>query len=255
MGQCSASTPQRTPGGPLVLSVVRTAAWGLGAEEDVWQVEVLGSATVKDLKAKIEELYDVPQQTQKLSLGSGTSDPALDDGWQAENLAGKRVYLNPVPLDVGFAGSPDQEEAYAGMAAALFSAAQEAQQTDQALAESLRGVTYKVHFKRPQDAGGSAAGKQITLELDALALVGDVQQMVEVEMFGAVDTEPAYLVLEGAHLPPQIPLFHAGIEEGTTVLVAKERPLSEAEQLLTLLAADGDLPTQQPAHHAATAAT
>merc|ERR550539_1133598 len=94
-----------------------------------------------------------------------------------------------------------------------------------ALEESLQGVQYKVNFERPTDAGGSAAGKKITLTLDALALVGDVQQMVEVELFGKAGTEPVFLVFEQQLLTADVPIFHCGIQEnGKTVTVAKEQP-------------------------------
>jgi len=237
-----------------VLSVVRTPAWGLGAEEDVWQVEVPATATVADLKAKIEELYEVPIQAQQLALASGApAEAALSGDAKAETLEGKKVYLDPAPsgtmeaaMDPLFGGlmpggSPDEEAAFAGMAEALMGAAQEAQEVDQALMESLQGVTYKVNFERPSDVGGCAAGKKVQLDLDALALAGDVQQMVEVELFGAVDKEPVFLVFEGRPLMPQIPLFHAGIEDGKTVVVAKERPPpTEEEQLLSMLGGGTD---------------
>ncbi|CAK0807351.1 unnamed protein product [Prorocentrum cordatum] len=79
-----------------------------------------------------------------------------------------------------------------------------------ALEESLKGVSYTVHFERPRDAGGSAAGKKVSLTFDALSLVGDVQQVVELELFGAAGKEPAFLLLDGASLPPHLPLHLAG---------------------------------------------
>lgn len=252
---CRGPAPTRTPGGPLVLTVVRTANWGLGSEEDAWQVEILGTAKVGELKAKIEDLYDVPQQLQRLSLGNGASDTPLESESQVEELAGKRVYLNPASLpdlmsrlpdlmqQAGL-GAPPPEAAAAlkSMTEALMGAAQEAQQTDQALRESLQGVTYKVTFERPQDVGGSAAGKRISLDLDAVAQVQVVQQMVEVEMFGAIGAEPAFLLFQGMPLPPHISLYQLGIDDGKTVVVSKERPPNPAEQLLGMLAAVGGNP-------------
>ncbi|CAK0807352.1 unnamed protein product, partial [Prorocentrum cordatum] len=103
-----------------------------------------------------------------------------------------------------------------------------------ALEESLKGVSYTVHFERPRDAGGSAAGKKVSLTFDALSLVGDVQQVVELELFGAAGKEPAFLLLDGASLPPHLPLHLAGVDEsGKTITVAKERPPpTDEEQLL-----------------------
>jgi len=220
----------------------------MGSEEDVWQVEVpSGTATVRELKAKIEELYDVPQQMQRLSVGDTASDTALEEEMQVEALAGKRLYLNPAVSEMlGGLGLPAEAgRALEGMAEAFMGAAREAQQTEEALRESLEGVTYKVTFERPQNSGGSAAGKKVQLDLDALAQVEVVQQMVEVELFGATGAEPAFLMFEGSPLPPFISLFHAGVVDGKTVVVSKERPPHPAEQLLGLLAAAGGHPAGQ----------
>jgi len=230
---------RRAPGDPLVLAVVRTAKWGLGTEEDLWQVEVPGTATVAELKAKISELYDVPPAMQKLSLGMGDSDPALADGTIAEELLGKRVFLNPAPIgDLlgGLGAPPEAQAAITNMTNALMGAAQEMQETDQAMRESLEGVTYKVTFERPQAAGGKAAGKKVQLEIAALAQMDTVQQMVEVEMFGAVGAEPAFLVFQGIPLPPFVTPYDAQMD-GKAVIVSKERPPNPGEQLLGMLAA------------------
>lgn len=228
----------------MVLTIVRSANWGLGTEEDIWQVEILGTATVCELKAKIEELYEVPQQLQRLSLGTAEADPALEDSSEVESLAGKRVHLHPVsfPDLLGGFGSPSPEAAAAisGMTQAIMGAAQEAQETEQALRESLCGVKYKVIVVRPQEAGGQAAGKRVTLELDALAQIQTVQNIVEVELFGAIGVEPAFLMFQDAPLPPHIALFHAGIDDGKLIVVSREPPPHPAEQLLGMLAAMGD---------------
>lgn len=244
---CQRGSGTRAPGAPIVLSVVRTTDWGLGPEEDVWQVEVAAAATVADLKAKIEELYDVPVHAQLLRQAGGPGageGPSLEDTVAVETLP-SRLYLYPTPMSMGLGAglggesSPEEEAAMAGMAEALMGAVQEAEEVDQALMESLQGVTYKVTFERPQEAGGQAAGKKVRLDLDALALVGDVQQMVEVEMFGEVGKEPAFLVFEGRLMPPPAPLFHVGIEDGKTVVVAKERPPPTEEDMLMAGLMDG----------------
>jgi len=230
-------TPAR-PGGPRVVSVVRSSAWGLGAEEDVWPVEILGTATLAELKVKIEELYEVPVQVQKLTRASDPSTPALEDNVKVETLEHQRVYLLPAMFTLGELGmpSPEQQSAFAGMAQAFLGPLQESMEVNAAMQESLKDVTYKVHFQRPREAGGRAAGKTITLNVDALALVGTVQEMVEVEFFGATGAEPTFLTLEGRLLPPYAPLHYASVEDGKTVTVAKERPpLNEQEQLLSNL--------------------
>mmetsp|Transcript_126178 Transcript_126178/g.356829 ORF Transcript_126178/g.356829 Transcript_126178/m.356829 type:complete len:267 (-) Transcript_126178:291-1091(-) len=131
---------------------------------------------------------------------------------------------------------PQDQAAFAGMAQAFLAPLQEGIEVRAALEESLRDVTYRVHFQRPREAGGRGAGKKVTLSLDALALVGTVQEMVEVELYGATGAEPTFLILDGRLLPPYAPLHHAGVEDGKTVTVAKERPpLNQQEQLLSTL--------------------
>jgi len=219
MGAMCSAPGATQSGGANVLSVVRSAAWGLGGEEDVWQVEVLPTTTIAELRVKIEELYEVPRDMQKLCRTDAPTEPGLEDGVQVSSLNGQRLSLLP--------NGPSQEDdkddtAFADMM--LLGADQENMEVNQAMEESLRGVTYKVSFERPGDAGGQAAGKTISMDLDALALVGDVQQMVEVELFGGVDKEPAFFVFEGAPLPAHAPIHFCGIENGKTIVVAKELP-------------------------------
>lgn len=235
-----------------MLTVIRTANWGMGSEEDALQVEVLGTATVKELKSKIEELYEVPQQMQRLSLGREAAEAALEEVSTCEALVGKRVYLQPATMadlmgslpdllqQAGLpAPPPEAQAAMASMTEAMLGAAQEAQLTNQALRESLEGVKYAVTFERPREAGGAAAGQRVMLQLDALAKLGAVQQLVEVELFGAAGKEPAFLLFCGLPVPLQACLFDLGIDDGKTVVVSKERPPHPAEQLLGLLSSAG----------------
>lgn len=214
----------------MMVSVVRTTAWGMGQEDDVWPVELAAGATVAELKAKIEELYDVPVHEQKLANSGDAEAPALDDGSRVSAaLQGQRIYLQP-------AFAEDMEQ----LAAGFFAAAQENMEMSAAVVESLQGVSYKVHFHRPETAGGQAAGKRVTLTLDALSVVGDVQQIVEMELFGTTGSEPAFLVFEGNLLPEHLTIYHCGLEDGKTVEVVKDRPPpSEAEQLMGSLLAAG----------------
>lgn len=222
----------------MLIPVVRSSAWGLGEDEDKWDVEVPAGSSVADLKAQIELLYEVPRQMQKLSRSNMMDGAAIEDTVKVETLGKAKIYLHPIDsFDVlggagglGAPSSPEEQEAMQEMAAAMMGAVQENMETAMALEESLRGVTYKVHFVRPSDAGGLAAGKKVTLDLDAMAPAELVQQMVEVEMFGKVDAEPAFLVFEGRLLPPDIPIYHAGIENNKVVTVAKERPPPTEEE-------------------------
>jgi len=243
LSACTQGGGERAPGAPILLSVVRSHLWGLGGEDDLWQVEVPATATIAQLKETIEQLYELPKEAQRLSLGETPESPALEDSAKVETV-GRRVYLLPSE-NGGLAGLEDfgDDPMMAGMAEALMGAAQENMEVTAALEESLRGVMYKVTFKRPAEAGGAAAGREVKLELEALTLVGDAQQIVEVELFGGVDKEPAYLTFEGMPLPPHVALYQAGIEDGKTVVVSKERPPEAVpEELLAAMLGGGGAP-------------
>lgn len=227
---CSQTKGQRDPNGPWLISVVRSRAWGLGEEEDVWPVEVGATATVSDLRVKIEELYEVPQDSQLLARTDNAST-RLEGSVLVAELERQRVYLLPAPEASADAQEylADEQAQLAGMEAFL-GAAQEAMEMNAALEESMRGVTYNVHFYRPEDSGGAAAGKSVALSLDALSVIEDVQQIVELELFGAAGTEPAHLALEGRPLPPHVTLFQAGIDDGKVVQVLRNLPPQVDEQ-------------------------
>lgn len=248
-GQCGGQpNDSRSPGSALVLSVVRTAAWGMGDEEDIWQVAVMGTDKVRDVKAKVADLYAVLAEAQRLSLTAPADAEEISDDAEVEQFANKKIYLNPsIPAEMVGDGAdlpiliPGEDEGVqAAMAESLLGEMEDAAQANQAIMESLQGVTYNVNFERPQDAGGEAAGKKVQLILEALAQVEIVQQMVEAEMFGGLDKEPAFLVYEGQYVMPHLTLHHYGIEEGSTVQVLKERPETEQDQILAMLAAGGD---------------
>eukprot|EP00930_Biecheleria_cincta_P099109 TRINITY_DN90754_c0_g1_i1.p1 TRINITY_DN90754_c0_g1~~TRINITY_DN90754_c0_g1_i1.p1 ORF type:complete len:289 (-),score=63.19 TRINITY_DN90754_c0_g1_i1:192-1058(-) len=91
---------------------------------------------------------------------------------------------------------------------------------EQAVVESLRGVTYHLRVVRPEAAGGRAAGKRIELKLEALMLVGDAQAISAAKLLGRfAGREPAYLSFAGQVLPPDLPLHFAGIGDGDTLLL------------------------------------
>lgn len=200
----------------------------MGGEEDVWPVEVGPGATMADLKAAIEELYEIPQQAQRLATVDANGDAKdIEDSLLVSKLERQRVHLFPAPNpmeDMFLDGGQADVDGMAAGLEALLGAAQESMQVNAAIEESLRGVMYKVTFYRPEDSGGRAAGRSVALEVDALALVQDAQQMAELELFGAAGAEPAYPFFEGRPLPPQLPLFHAGIEDKKVVELRRTPP-------------------------------
>jgi len=244
LGRCApAGRGQRTADGNVILSVVRTKHWGLGDTEDTWLVEVGPTATVADLKVTIEQLYDVSYESQLLSTKRYdylAYREALQDTLPIDGFAKQKIYLFPSPdaierlalngqrrvvegeVDFQFAGGAGQAPIAVTQGTPL--ADQENAELNTALEESLRGVTYQVNFHRPESAGGAAAGRRLCLAIDALALVDDVQQLVELELFGAVGVEPAFLHLGGTALLPTVTFFQAGVQDGATVEVSTEPP-------------------------------
>lgn len=231
-------------GPPIILTVIRSRAWGLDFE-DTWEVEVPAAATVADFKAVIEDLYNVVAEAQLLTLSPGASvENQLNNDVKVQSLKGKKVYLEPRPLPASMMIPTDTEQAAAlAEMAEILNAAQAA---DHHMEDALRDVKYKVTFERPPNAGGRAAGKRVQMELPALELVGTAQQLVELEMFGEIGAEAVFMVLEGELLPTDVPLFHAGVEEGTTVILATEPPplTEEEQQMFQLLAARGGVPLE-----------
>jgi len=231
LGACQQGIAQPSSAGAFVISVVRSAAWG-GGEEGVWPVEVPPGSSVAQLKEKIEELYEVPCALQKLCQSDGVNAQVLEDSLNVESFHGRRVYLLPEELPM------EQQEEMAA-AALVMGGLRESMETAAAVEESLQGVQYKVYFERPADAGGKAAGRKVLITLDALTPVSEVQQLVEMELFGAVDVEPAFLVYEDRLMPDHLTLYHAGVDENRkTVVVAKERPppTQEEQMLMQMLA-------------------
>jgi len=215
----------------MVVTVIFSSTWGLGTDGDLWQVEIPSSATVAELKNRIEELYEVPRYSQKLALSENPSEPALADEARLESIAARRIYLLPAdPSPEEAEERAEMESAVAEMAEAFAEAAQEHREVSQAVYESLQGVTYSLRFQRPESAGGSAAGRVISLTFEALTLVADMQQIVEVELLGSSGAEPAFLVFEGSLLPPDLCLYAVGLDNGKTVTVAREAPPPTEEE-------------------------
>mmetsp|Transcript_11086 Transcript_11086/g.25199 ORF Transcript_11086/g.25199 Transcript_11086/m.25199 type:complete len:350 (-) Transcript_11086:146-1195(-) len=260
---CMHGGPGRLPNGAQLVSVVQRGS--LTTQENVWEVEVPAGATIADLKAQIDELYEVPRQMQRLSRTTDASGAPLEDDSRVDALGSPpRVHLQsilpgldalglgglPMPFGLGMGPmappNPEQQAAMRTSMQAMFGAAQESIEVQRVLEESLKDVTYQLYFQRPQSAGGSAAGKKVCLSVDALALLGDVLQMVELELFGSTGAELAYLVFQGQPLPPMVSVHHAGIVDGSTVEVAKEAPqLAGLDQLFGMLGVPGVVSEQR----------
>lgn len=224
------SSPHTLPGGQVLLTIVRSAVWveDEGGEEDLWQLEMEQSATVADVKLHLEEMYGMPVGMQRLQSSPELGGACFPDSMSVKVLAQQPFHLLPAQeAHENFTASADLDDE--GMRQAVeqgFLRHQAAQQEEaeafRAIEASLQGVSYKVRFLRPESAGGSAQGKSIFLTLDAMSLIGDVQVMVEMELFGSVGAERAILAFNGTPLPPHLPLHFAGVGDGDTVIVAAE---------------------------------
>jgi hypothetical protein len=226
----------------VVRDVLRSSVFTDGETEDEWQVEVDEDGTVADVKRQIEELDQFPMPYQRLQVDDNHVTPCFEDSVDVRELRRyERIYLHPQsPEDMGEIGNPTmlaavepEELAAEHMLKEEFMAAiaqeQENRETLVALLASLDNVTYNVRFLRPQSAGGVAAGKSVVLQVGALALVGDVQDLVEMELFGRSmqDTEGVALCLNDEPLPLDAPLHFVGVTDGVTVVVAAEIPRPE----------------------------
>eukprot|EP00933_Yihiella_yeosuensis_P080843 TRINITY_DN94358_c0_g1_i1.p1 TRINITY_DN94358_c0_g1~~TRINITY_DN94358_c0_g1_i1.p1 ORF type:complete len:263 (-),score=47.80 TRINITY_DN94358_c0_g1_i1:280-1068(-) len=221
MPMCGPSVATSASQGKALITVIRSNAWGLGDEEDHWPVEVPADSTVMHLKQQIEELYELPAESQKLSTSRDPEVAGLDDNNRINTLGSRQIYLHPQETEA----TEEDQEAFNQLMGGFAAAMQETLATNAALAESLQGVLYTVHFQRPLDAGGIAAGKIVTLTFEAMALTGDIQGIVETELFGRIGAEPAYLFYNGEYLDPQVPLHFCGVDEdGKTVQVMRAEP-------------------------------
>jgi len=96
-----------------------------------------------------------------------------------------------------------------------------------AVATSLEGITYEVRFllrhypasSEEEEGGHIDEGTSAWLVVDALALWGQVQIMLESELGAAFDGTPLCLTFGGSVLPLDAPVAMTGVGDGDTVVV------------------------------------
>lgn len=100
---------------------------------------------------------------------------------------------------------------------------QHAKQAVQEIVQGLRGITYDVHVMRPILVAGSVERQMMTLEADAMCLVGDLLATVKHELFGEAGASySAILVTDsGRELPLDLPLHFTGVRDGDTLLLTR----------------------------------
>lgn len=208
----------------VVLDILRSPLWSANGEEEVFKVEILRATTVGGLRKRIAELYGVPEAAQRLQRTPDLGGAPLRDTTPVAELVHKPVFLFPAGVDL----EEPVDGANFDFEDAPRSRSQQRRREDtgdeenernalmRGMAESLQGVTYNVHIVLPEGASDTVSR---SLTLDAMALVGDVLAMLEVEMTGHTARLPMILALNGQALPPAAPLHFAGVRDGDTLAV------------------------------------
>lgn len=181
-----------------VVTVVRTNTCGA---DDHWQVEVSESATAREVKRRIWQLFGVPVALQRLQCTPDLEDECLDDSIPVVEVLGGQgqavvLYLLPTENDPA------------------------APRHGHGVEVSLQDTEYDLHVVRPEDAGGRAAGKRVRLRLGALTPVLEAQVAAEVALLDDVGVEPACLSFGGRQLPHHFTLHQAGVGDGDTLMLA-----------------------------------
>mmetsp|Transcript_147220 Transcript_147220/g.256947 ORF Transcript_147220/g.256947 Transcript_147220/m.256947 type:complete len:360 (-) Transcript_147220:74-1153(-) len=223
---CAAASDQ------VVLTLVRSSWWAEDGTEDLLKLDIDGTATVAEVKQRIALIYGIPEAHQQLQRTAELGDSTLPDYTPVPDVAKQPIYL--LPTDVAAEAAPEwaahQEEIEALQRYEMQQqkAMEEQEAMARSVAESLQGVRYTLKFAlaegAPEGASSSNQDGSISFQVDALAYVGDVQAMVENQMFGTVGQVPLCLVANGQALPPQLPLHFAGVTDGATVSVVRPRP-------------------------------
>lgn len=208
----------------VVLDIFRSPLWSANGEEEVFKVEILRAASVGGLRKRIAELYGLPEAAQRLQRTPDLGGTPLQNATPVAELVHKPVFLLPAGVDLEEpidAANFDFEDAPCSRSQRrrCEDRGHEENERDalmRGMAESLQGVTYNVHIVLPEVASDTVSR---SLTLDAMALVGDVLAMLEVEMTGHAAQLPMMLILNGQALPPGAPLHFAGVRDGDTLAV------------------------------------
>lgn len=208
----------------VVLDIFRSPLWSANGEEDVFKVEILRAATVGGLRQRIAELYGLPEAAQRLQRTPDFGGAPLRDTTPVTELVHKPVFLFPAGADLEEpidGASSDFENAPCSRSQRRRCEDRGGEENERdalmrGMVESLQGVTYNVRVVLPEVASGTFSR---CLTLDAMALVGDVLAMLEVEMTGHTAELSMMLVSNGQALPPSAPLHFAGVRDGDTLAV------------------------------------
>lgn len=204
--------------GTLILPIVRSPLWlPEGGAEETWQLTVPRHAKMADVKSAISRIYKIPESAMRLQAKQTPGEPCLPDDACVDSAALLKKTIHLLPTEefmreaVAAAALEEQCEAEAC----------EAAEAAEALQRRLADAVYKLRFVAAEDAGERVAGQDITLDIPALAPVGEVQARVECAIFGGEAERPRGLcfVFRDEVLPPQIPVSYAGVVDGDTLII------------------------------------
>jgi hypothetical protein len=203
----------------VVFSVFRSPLFSRDGNEEKLEVELSRALTVAGLRQQIADLYGIPEAAQRLQRTPDLGGDRLRSTTPLEELVHQPIFLLPADValeDTAMTCDRDHRKA----------AEQEHAAMVRGMMESLQGVKYKVHVVLPEGLGSGTASR--SLSLDALARVGDVQIMLEMELTGAVGKLPMVMVFNQQALPPEIPLHFASVRDDSTLaLVITDFPLAQ----------------------------
>jgi hypothetical protein len=203
----------------VVFSVFRSPLFSRDGNEEKLEVELSRALTVAGLRQQIADLYGIPEAAQRLQRTPDLGGDRLRSTTPLEELVHQPIFLLPADValeDTAMTCDRDHRKA----------AEQEHAAMVRGMMESLQGVKYKVHVVLPEGLGSETASR--SLSLDALARVGDVQIMLEMELTGAVGKLPMVMVFNQQALPPEIPLHFASVRDDSTLaLVITDLPLAQ----------------------------
>lgn len=203
--------------GTVMVSVVRSGLWVPEGAEETWQFEVPRCSTLVDIKAAICAMHDLPVYAQRFQATPTPGDPSLNDATFVDSAAILKRPLHLLPAEellqqIATAAKREEE---------LETQMREAAEAAEALQRSLEHTTYRLRFVGTEGPAGVAAGREVELEVSALALVGHVQDMVGTALLSCEGEASRGLCLAfcGRLLPPHAPIHFLGIGNGDTLQV------------------------------------
>lgn len=216
----------------VTIAVIRSPIWS-GGDEEVMKVEVKANGTLRDLKRRIFKLSTVPADVQRFQRTGAVGEDSLPDSASVRKFVNQPIHLLPNPSGIEAHMDPEVRDMLHSERA-LDSELQKQYEHQAAFEQSMEDTSYQINFVHAFAVGSSEGQKlkerQITLDVDALKLVADVTAMAEIEFFGVAGREPVALVHDGRLLPPDMPIYYAGLADGDTINVVTQDDMAAGSE-------------------------